>query len=58
MCKGLNFKNTKDICEMNILTTGIVTNYAKRNVKLRIERAKFQNKDTKMKTKIETKQKH
>ena len=58
VCEGLNFKNTKDICEMNILTTGIVTNYAKRRVKLRIERAKFQNKYTKMKTKIETKQKH
>ena len=26
-----------------LLTTGIVTNYAKRRVKLRIERAKFQN---------------
>ena len=23
VCNGLNFKNTKDICEMNILTTGI-----------------------------------
>ena len=57
VCKGLNFKNTKDICEMNILTTGIVTNYAKRRVKLRIERAKFQNKYTKTKTKNRNKTK-
>ena len=37
------------------LTTGMVTNYAKRRVKSQIERAKFQNMN---KTKTKTKQKH
>ena len=36
-----------------LLTTGMVTNYAKHSVKLRIERAKFQNM-TKTKTETET----
>ena len=38
-----------------LLTMGMVTNYAKRRVKLQIERAKFQNMT---KTKTKTKQKH